>query len=216
RDDVAIGVIALSRSVVKPFTDNQIKLVETFADQAVIAIENVRLFEAEQQRTRELSESLDQQTATSQVLKVISSSPGELAPVFNAMLESATRLCDAKFGNLWLYDGQNFRIAATHDTPTAYYEHLHSAPVLRAGPGTGLAGVVKTKQVTQITDLATSSGYLERDPLVVASVELAGTRTLIVVPMLKDDNLIGAIAIFRQEVRPFTDKQIELVTNFAA
>src|SRR5262249_45065615 len=114
REGEAIGAILIRRTEARPFSDKQIELVETFAAQAVIAIENTRLFEAEQQRTRELSESLDQQTATSEVLKIISSSPGELKPVFNAMLENAVRLCEAEFGHLYLYDGEAFHAAALH------------------------------------------------------------------------------------------------------
>ena len=117
-----------------PFTDKQIELVQTFADQAVIAIENVRLFEEVQARTRELSEALEQQTATSEVLRVISSSPGELEPVFQAMLENATRICDAKFGNLLLYEGTAFRVAAMHGAPPAWAELRRRDPILRFGP----------------------------------------------------------------------------------
>jgi signal transduction histidine kinase len=208
REGVPIGVIALQRTDVRPFTAKQIELATTFADQAGIAIENVRLFD-------ELNESLEQQTATSEVLQVISGSLGELEPVFEAMLANAIRLCEAKFGNLWLYDGNDFQAVAIHGAPPAYRERFRSGTMLRPGPGTGLAGVVKTRQAVQIADLAASKGYLERDPVIVASVELAGTRTLVVVPMLKENKLIGAIAIYRQEVRPFTSKQIELVSNFA-
>src|SRR3974390_3233534 len=120
REGTPIGAILIRRMEVRPFSDRQIALFESFANQAVIAIENVRLFDAEQQRTRELSEALEQQTATSEVLKVISSSSGELQPVFNAMLANATRVCEAKFGDLWLYDGETFRIAATYGAPPAY------------------------------------------------------------------------------------------------
>src|SRR5262249_13915924 len=118
RKGVAIGAIVIRRLEVRPFTDSQIKLLETFASQAVIAIENARLFEAEQARTRELSELLEQQTATSDVLQVISSSPGELEPVFQAMLENAVRICEAKFGNMYLRDGEVFRLANAHNTPS--------------------------------------------------------------------------------------------------
>ena len=117
REGMTIGVFSLTRDKVNPFSEKQIELATTFADQAVIAIENVRLFEAEQQRTRELTESLEQQTATADVLRVISSSPGDLQPVFDTILENATRLCEAKFGNLWLREGSNFRIAATYGAP---------------------------------------------------------------------------------------------------
>jgi signal transduction histidine kinase/uncharacterized membrane protein len=179
-------------------------------------VENVRLFEAEQQRTRELSESLDQQTATSEVLKVISSSPGELEPVFQAMLENAARICEAKFSSLYLYDGERFRVGALHNAPAAFAEFRRREPIFHPPPGTGLAQIVATKRTVHEPDITLDKGYVDRNPIVVAAVELGGFRTVLTVPMLKDDNLIGSINIYRQEVRPFTDKQIELVTNFAA
>ena len=195
----------------RPFTEKQIELVTTFADQAVIAIENVRLFDEVQARTRELSEALEQQTATSEVLQVISSSPGELEPVFQAMLENAVRICDAKFGNSVPVRGDVFRIVAMHGAPPAYVEDAAARTMIRRHPERPLGRVAATKQVVHIADITEEQAYIERDPLLVALVELAGARTLLVVPMLKEDELIGAIAIYRQEVRPFTDKQIELV-----
>jgi GAF domain-containing protein len=216
REGSPIGVIALQRRTVRPFTDKQIELVETFADQAVIAIENVRLFDEVQARTRELSESLEQQTATSEVLQVISSSPGELERVFQTMLESATRICEAKFGSMYLREGDAFRIVAMHNAPPAFAEARRLQPLVRPGPGTALYRVASTKQIVHIVDLRAEQPYLEREPSSVTMVERAGARTLLVVPMLKDDELIGNINIYRQEVRPFTDKQIELVQNFAA
>jgi GAF domain-containing protein len=215
REGVPVGVISLTRMDVRPFSQKQIELVTTFADQAVIAIENVRLFDEVQARTKELTESLEQQTATSEVLQVISSSPGELEPVFEAMLENATRICQAKYGNLFLCDGDEFRLVAMHGAPPAWAENWRRQPVVRPGPGTGLGRVASTKQVVHIADITKEQAYIERDPLFVAQVELAGGRTLLVVPMLKESELIGAIGIFRQEVYPFTDKQIELVNNFA-
>src|SRR5262249_12575383 len=122
REGVPIGVLGFARSDVRPFTDKQIELVETFADQAVLAIENVRVFDEVQARTRELSESLEQQTATSEVLQVISTSTGDLEPVFQAILEKATRICEAKFGNLLLYDGEAFRRVALYNAPQAWEE----------------------------------------------------------------------------------------------
>jgi GAF domain-containing protein len=216
REGSPIGVIALQRRTVRPFTDKQIELVETFADQAVIAIENVRLFDEVQARTRELSESLEQQTATSEVLQVISSSPGELERVFQTMLESATRICEAKFGSMYLREGDAFRIVAMHNAPPAFAEARRLQPLVRPGPGTALYRVASTKQIVHIVDIRAEQPYLEREPSSVTMVERAGARTLLVVPMLKDDELIGNINIYRQEVRPFTDKQIELVQNFAA
>src|SRR5215470_8604165 len=217
RDDVAIGVIALSRSIVKPFTDKQVELVSTFADQAVIAIENVRLFEAEQQRTRELTESLEQQTATSEVLKVISGSPGDLQPVFDAMLANATRLCEAKFGTLQLRESDStFRVAAMHNPPPVYAEARRRNPLIYPSAHSALGRVIATKQLVHIADYTQDVAYKQRDPLAVSIVELAGARTLIIIPMLKEGELIGNLLLYRQEVRPFTEKQIALLTNFAA
>jgi signal transduction histidine kinase len=174
-------------------------------------------------RTRELAETrkalaeaLEQQTATSEVLRVISSSPGDLNPVFQAILENATRICEAKFGILWLREGDGFRSVALHNVPPAYAEQRQREPVIRPGPGTGLGRVAKTKQVIHVADISAEQAYIDRDPLRVAGVELGGYRTVLDVPMLKDNELIGIITIYRQEVRPFTDKQIELLTNFAA
>ena len=215
REGVPIGVFALQRATVRPFTETQIKLVETFADQAVIAIENTRLFEAEQQRTRELAESLEQQTATSEVLKVISGSPGELGPVFQAMLENAVRLCSAKFGVLALSEGDAFRAVALHGAPRAYAEVRRREPVMRFGPGTATSRVTKTKQPVQVADIRAEPAYAN-DPQRLAFLELAGARTILAVPMLKEDEVVGVILIYRQEVQPFTDKQIALVQNFAA
>jgi GAF domain-containing protein len=216
REGLPIGVFTLIRSTARPFTEKQIELAATFADQAVIAIENVRLFEAEQQRTRELSESLEQQTATSEVLKVISSSPGELEPVFNAMLENATRICEAKFGVLFLYEGDAFRVMALHGAPPAYAEERRRDPRIGIPEGTALARIVETRQTVQVADIQSEPVYSNDPQRRAGIIGSAGARTLIMVPMLKDEELIGAIAIFRQEVRPFTNKQIELVTNFAA
>ena len=207
RDGVPIGAFVLMRPVVKPFSDKQIELVETFADQAVIAIENVRLL-------NELRESLQQQTATADVLKIISSSPGELEPVFNAMLESAVRICDAKFGHLWLREDDTLRVGATYGAPEAFAAYFRKEPIFRPKPETGLGQLLRTKQLFQLSDIAAVPTY--GDTLREATIKLAGARSLVGVPMVKDDEVIGAIVIYRQEVRPFTDKQIELVQNFAA
>src|SRR5262245_26728576 len=209
-----IGVMVLQRRTPLPFTDKQIELATTFADQAVIAIENVRLFDEVQARTRELSESLEQQTATSEVLKVISSSTGELQPVFQAMLENAVRICGAKFGNLWLREGDAYRIGATHGAPAAYVDFLRTEQVFVPKPGVGLGQLAKTKEAYHLADVAAVTTY--EDPLREATINLAGARTLVVVPMLKDDEVVGAVAIYRQEVRPFSEKQVELLKNFAA
>ena len=215
REGSPIGVIALGRNSVRRFTDKQIELVTTFADQAVIAIENVRLFEAEQQRTRELTESLEQQTATSEVLQVISSSPGDLEPVFGTMLAKAVRICDAKFGNIFRWDGDALHLLAAHNVPIAFDDVRRRLP-LRPSPGNPLGRMVATKTVVHVTDLAGEKSYIERAPSVVAAVELGGIRTFLAVPMLKEGELIGAFTLNRPEVRPFTEKEIALVTNFAA
>jgi GAF domain-containing protein len=214
REGMPIGVMILQRKAVRPFTDKQIELVESFADQAVIAIENVRLFDEVQARTREVSEALEQQTATSEVLRVISSSTGELEPVFETMLANATRICEAKFGSLYLYDGVRFRVGALHNAPAAFAEFRRREPVFHP-PAGGLAQIVATKRTVHTPDITLEKGYFDRNPIIVASVELAGFRTVLGVPMLKDDNLVGCISIYRQEVRPFADKQIELVQSFA-
>ena len=214
REGNPIGAILLRRTEVRPFTDKQIELVSTFADQAVIAIENARLFEAEQQRTRELTESLEQQTATAEVLRVISSSPGELEPVFDAMLEKAVRICGAGFGNFWLRDTDCFRIAATHGAPREFQDFVRREPLFRPSPDIGLGQIANTKQVYQVDDVKAAPTF--GDKLRIATIELAGARTLLGVPMLKDGEVIGVLVIYRREVRRFTDKQIELVKNFAA
>ena len=216
RDDEAIGALMIRRTEVKPFTDKQIELATAFADQAVIAIENTRLLNELRQRTDDLTESLERQTATSEVLKVISSSPGELEPVFNAMLESAVRLCEAKLGTLFLSEGKDsYRTAALYGAPPAFAEARRKNPVIKASPGAGLGRVAATKEPVQILDIRNDPAYT-RDPSRAAILELAGARTMLNVPMLKDNDLVGQIGIYRQEVRSFTDKQIELVKNFAA
>ncbi len=171
REGTPIGVLLLQRPVVRPFTDKQIELVETFADQAVIAIENVRLFEAEQERTRELTESLEQQTATSEVLQVISSSPGDLQPVFASMLENAVRICDAKFGNIHRWDGDALHLMATHNTPPAFAEYRRRS-LWRPDPTNAVGRTIATKTVVQIADIAIEQAYIEqRNPSYVAAVE---------------------------------------------
>src|SRR5262249_2128812 len=212
RNGMPIGVISLVRNAVQPFADKEIGLVTTFADQAVIAIENTRLFEEVQTRTRELTESLEQQTATSEVLSAISSSPGELEPVFQAMLVNAVRICDAKFGNLWLREASSFRVAATYGAPPEYREFFRREPLVEPHPESGLGLILSTKQPIHIEDIA-APGF--KDKMRLATIELAKARSLVAVPMLKDDEVVGCIAIYRQEVRPFTVKQVELLTSFA-
>jgi two-component system NtrC family sensor kinase len=166
---------------------------------------------------KKLAEALEQQTATSEVLRVISSSPGDFKLVFETMLASATRLCQAEFGNLFLREGDAFRAVAMHGPPSIV-EWLQREPVveLRDHPHVPIACVAQTKEVLHVPDLTAGQAYIERDPRMVAIVEDAGVRSLLIVPMLKEGELIGALAIYRQEVRPFTYKQIELVQSFAA
>jgi GAF domain-containing protein len=211
RKNELVGAIVIYRQEPQPFTDKQIELVSNFAKQAVIAIENTRLL-------NELRESLQQQTATSDVLQLISSSPGQLEPVFQAMLENATRICEAKFGALYLSDGDGFRTVALHGAPPALAEARRREPVIRPAPNTALGRAVAIKQTVQIADVQAEPFYFDDVPPGLSGPQmarLASARTIIAVPMLKDDELVGAIVIYRQEVRPFTDKQIELVQNFA-
>ena len=216
KENQLIGTIAIYRQEVNPFTDRQIELVQNFAAQAVIAIENTRLLSELRQRTDDLTESLAQQTATADVLKTISSSPGQVEPVFEAMLANAVRICEAKFGILWLREGDAYRLGALHDAPPAFAEARWREPVVHPGPRTILARIELTKQAVHVADLRADPAYLERDPLGVAAVEIGGIRTFLAVPMFKESELVGAIVIYRQEVRPFTDKQIALMQNFAA
>ena len=214
REGVPVGVMVLVRCVVLPFTEKQIELLTTFADQTVIAIENVRLFEEVQARTRDLTESLEQQTATSEVLGAISSSLEELDPLFQTILENAVRVCGAKFGTMNLYDGEKFAFVAGHNVPREYAETQLNKPFV-PHPRGGLGTVAATHRSVHIKDIRTQEPYLEGNPAVVAISDLAGARTIAIVPMLKDDNLVGTLAIYRQEVSPFTEKQITLLGNFA-
>jgi two-component system, NtrC family, sensor kinase len=207
RDGVPLGAIVTAWAEPGTRPKQHEDLLKVFAAQAVIAIENARLL-------NELRESLQQQTATSEVLGVISGSPGELQPVFDAMLANATRLCEAKFGTLYLRDGDGFHAASLHNAPPAFAENRKRG-LIRPGPGTALGRLLRTKRVVRIADVTMEPAYIEGDPLLVTDVKLAGFRTILAVPMLKENELIGGIVIYRQEVRPFTDKQIELVSNFA-
>ena len=201
REGTPIGVITLQRKNVNPFTDKQIELVQTFADQAVIAIENTRLLS-------ELRKSLQQQTATSEVLEVISSSSGQLEPVFKAMLANATRICDAAFGSLLLVEGDALRRVALHNAPSTFVEFHKNNPVVPLGQVRDLNLLFETRKPVHIADAAGT----EDSPI----AKYGGARTLVIVPMLKESQVVGVIGIYRREVKPFTDKQIELVTNFAA
>jgi len=206
KDDALIGAIAIYRQEVRPFTDKQIELVNNFAAQAVIAIENTRLL-------NELRESLQQQTATADVLHVISSSPGDLAPVFEAMLENATRICVAECGLFYRLEGRAFTVEAQIGVSPAFVNFIQQKAIEPA-PVTVLGRILTTKQIVNIADIESNPAYLERNPVFVAAVE-AGHRSTLGVPILKDGTLVGAFVIFRREVRPFADKQIELVSNFA-
>src|SRR6516162_8167030 len=204
-----VGAVSIGKAETGPFSPRQIQLLTTFAAQAVIAIENTRLL-------NELRDSLQQQTATSEVLKVISSSPGELEPVFQALLENATQLCAAKFGNLYLREGDAFRTIAMHNVPPAFAEVRRRDPVIHPAPGSALSRLVTTEKVVHVPDITADQAYIDRNPMFVTAVELGGFRAELAVPMLKEGDLVGAIVIYRQETGPFTDKQIALVQNFAS
>jgi signal transduction histidine kinase len=160
-----------------------------------------------------LAEALEQQTATSEVLSVISSSPGELEPVFQAMLANAMRICEAKFGTMFGYADGAFRALSCLGVPQEFAAYLQQPRVW--GPETGLGQLARTKQTVHLADVHSGRAYDDKDPGRIAAIEVGGIRTLLIVPMLKESELIGSINIYRQEVRPFTDKQIELVSNFA-
>ena len=217
KEQELVGSFGIYRQEVRPFTDKQIALVQNFAAQAVIAIENARLLNELRQRTTDLSEALEQQTATSEVLQVISSSPGELDPVFAAMLASATHICEAKFGNLFLREGETFRAVAWHGEAT-YVENWRQEPltIKTDVPDIPLARLAATKQRVYIADLRQDVAYKAGFAPLVTLVDKGGARTLLIVPMLKERTLVGAIAIYRQEVRPFSEKQVQLLENFAA
>jgi GAF domain-containing protein len=215
REGELVGAIALYHQEVSPFSDKQVELLQNFAAQAVIAIENTRLLNELRQRTDDLIESLEQQTATSEVLKVISSSPGELQPVFEAMLENAVRICGAKFGQLFRLEDGAFHVLAMCDLPPAWAKFLGNNPI-PADPKVPLGRAAQTMQVVHVPDITLEQAYIDGFPGLVSVYELGGARTLLVVPMVKDDQCVGAIGIFRQEMRAFTNKQIELVQNFAA
>jgi signal transduction histidine kinase len=202
KDAELIGVIVIYRQEVRPFTEKQIALVENFAAQAVIAIENARLLS-------ELRESLAQQTATSDVLRVISSSPGDLKPVFESILDNATRICQAEFGTIYRYDSTLFHMEASHGEPTELLEFRKQRGAFRPPAGQPLDRMLQTNAVVHSMDDAA-------EPVVSPAAQLGGARSHLAVPMFKEDALIGAITIYRTEVRPFTDKQIELVKSFAA
>ena len=205
-EDKLIGVITIFRQEICPFTEEQISLVRNFAAEAVIAIENARLLS-------ELRQSLEQQTATAEVLQVVSSSLGDLEPVFATMLEQAVRIVMPCSGNVYRWDGAVLNLIASHNM-TAFARYRSPSAI---SAGTGVLGrMLNTKTLVHVADLAADPAYAERNPLTVTAVEMGGVRTILAVPMLKENELIGAFTLSRQEVRPFTDKQIALVSNFAA
>ena len=216
REGKAIGVLIVFRDRLLPFTADELALQQSFTDQAVIAIQNARLFEAEQQRTRELAESLEQQTATADVLRVISSSLGDLQPVFSVMLEKAAQICDASYGNIYRWDGDALHYMASHNTPEALVRVRKGEP-LRPEPASPLGIAIATRSTWHTADLSKEPAYVSRlSPSLVAGVELGRIRANLFVPMLKEDELVGMFSLFRHEARAFTDKQIALVQNFAA
>ena len=225
KENNLVGAFIVSRQEVRPFTEKQIELIDNFANQAVIAIENARLLNELRQRTDDLSqrttdltEALEQQTATSEVLKVISSSPGDLQPVFATMLEKAVRICDAKFGNIYRWDGEGLHLLASHNTPPALVEARRHTP-LRPGANDPIGRMITTKTVIHTSDAMAEQAYTdEHDPgrQLAAAVDLGGARTILAIPMLTENELIGSFTVYRQEVRPFTDKQIALVASSAA
>jgi two-component system, NtrC family, sensor kinase len=207
KDDALLGSLTVYRQEVRPFSDKQIALLQSFAAQAVIAMENARLI-------TETRQALDQQTATAQILQVINSSPGDLAPVFEAMLDNAKQLCEAAFGILLTYDGARFHRAAVWSVPAPYAEFMRQNPLifgLQSGPGRVLAG----ERVVHVIDIKDSDLYRSGDPNRRAIVHLAGARSMVLVPLLKDDAVRGIIVMVRQQVRPFSEREIALLQGFA-
>ena len=208
KDNELVGVFGIYRQEVRPFTDKQIELVQNFAAQAVIAIENTRLL-------NELRQSLEQQTATSEVLSVISSSPGDLEPIFQAILANATRICEAELGMLWRAEGDGLRAVSLHGVPPDLAV-MRRDRAFRFDPKTPLGRVAQLKQVIHFADARKEPAYVEGLQPFKEFVDVFGARSMLIAPMLKEDALIGVLAIYRKEVRPFTDKQIALIQNFAA
>ena len=208
KDDKLLGFVSAHRQGYRPYTDKEIALLENFAAQAVIAMENARLI-------TEQREALEQQTATAEVLQVINASPGDLAPVFDTILDKAMRLCEAAFGGLFTYDGERFHTVAALGTPAALTEFRTRNPPSPL-PGSTSARLLETRRTHHILDRAQEPDYLAGEPGARAMVELGGARSMLNVPLIKDDNLLGYISIYRQEVRPFSDKQIALLESFAA
>ena len=194
KENEVIGGIAIYRQEVRPLSEKQVELLKSFAAQAVIAIENAQLLNELRQRTTNLAESLEQQTATSEVLQVISSAPGELEPVFSAMLEKAARISDAKFGGIYRWDGDALHLIAAHNTPPEFAEYRRRTP-LRPDPKSPSGRMIAAKTVVHVADVTAEQAYTEhRVPATVAAVELGGVRTALLVPMLKENDVIGTVA----------------------
>jgi GAF domain-containing protein len=210
REGRAIGAMGLSRRE-GPFSEKQIELVRTFADQAVIAIENVRLFQELQTRNRELTEALEQQTATAEILRAISGSPTDVQPVLDTILTTALRLCRAHTGALFRFDGEAFHLTASHNVSPDFRAYLDRNPI-RRGQGTPVRRVGLERRPVQVADILAEPELGPAEPY----YRVEGMRTAVAVPMLKEDTLVGAISFHRREVRPFTDKQIELLATFAS
>ena len=208
KDDKLLGAINIYRQEVKPFSDRQVALLQSFAAQAIIAMENARLL-------TETREALEQQTATAEVLGVINSSPGNLAPVFDGMLEKAMRLCGAAFGSFYTYDCERLHSVAQRGVPPAYAEFRARNPI-PIRPGSGIALALAERRPHKVLDLMDTEAYAAGEPAVRAMVELGGVRTLVAVPLCKDETVVGLITIYRQEIREFSSKQIALLENFAA
>ncbi|HEV8675642.1 MAG TPA: GAF domain-containing protein, partial [Methylomirabilota bacterium] len=217
REGRPIGAISVARigpdQEPRPFADRQIALLRTFADQAVIAIENVRLFQELQARNRELVQALDRETATGQILRVINSSPTSVAPVFDAILDHGLRLCQADVGLLFLVEGETVRLVADRGAPAAFVEPRRAGH--RTGPHTGLGRALRERRPVHIEDMLADRAYAERDPTRLQTLELLGARTGVWVPMLKEDKAIGVLVTWRRQVRSFTEAQIDVLTTFA-
>jgi class 3 adenylate cyclase/putative methionine-R-sulfoxide reductase with GAF domain len=212
-----VGILTISRQEVRPFAEKQIAILTNFAAQAVIAIENARLVSELRQRTTDLTEALEQQTATSELLQVISRSPGDLEPIFATMLANAIRICDATFGDIFRWQDGTLRLVTSHETPAAFAEMLKRSPVIFPGQGSFTRLMLETKTRVHIADLSADPLYLGRKSAqITAAVDLGGVRTVLAVPMFREGELIGEFILNRQQIRPFTEKQIELVENFAA
>jgi signal transduction histidine kinase len=210
-----VGMIAVTREPNTPFNSKELSLLRTFADQTAIAIENARLFDEVQAKTRDLEEALEQESAGSEVLKLISMSSGDLEPVFQKLLESATRLCGAELGIMNLLSGGMVRQVSFYNMPEAYVSEWSGKPY-PPHPESVMGTVMRTRQAVHVDDLRTRPAYSAGNPAVVALSDIAGARTYVGVPLLQRDELVGMISIYRREVRPFDEKQVQLVERFAS